>query len=135
MRFSSKQYRSLNEAINNVQDPQYYTTEEYTEILEDLVEALCEELDVDPYDLFEDVQTPARGRETRQQLKRLRNTANTKERLWSKTAPFSNSSVKAENELDAAADRVDNKVISNYKERRSKKVFGRGGKIVTRTKR
>ena len=110
MRFSSKQYRSLNEAINNVQDPQYYTTEEYTEILEDLVEALCEELDVDPNQLLEDYQTPERAAQTDRLRMRTRKAAQSAARKYEQA-----------------------KSLAQY-EKESPKTYGSKGRVVKPTK-
>ena len=129
MRFSSKQYRSLNEAINNVQDPQYYTTEEYTEILEDLVEALCEELELDPNQLLEDFQTPEREQETAGELRRAQGNARRKAKAWH---PNTNKSYEQEREFDHSVDKLTSKVSQVAKERRSRKVFGKGGKTVAK---
>ena len=56
-RFNNKTYRSLNESISQVQNPQAALNEalEYNAALEAVLLSLCEELDLDPRDLMEGV--------------------------------------------------------------------------------
>ena len=58
-------FRSLNEAIESVTNPQpEFTQEEYIELLESALESIAEELECDVDDLVEDMaQTPQRTRQ------------------------------------------------------------------------
>jgi hypothetical protein len=73
-RFDNDTYRSLNESIAHVQNPQAALNEalEYAAALEAALLSLCEELEIDPQDLMEDIQTPARERELNNQIRRTR---------------------------------------------------------------
>ncbi len=75
-RFDHDTYRSLNESIAHVQNPQAALNEalEYTALLEEVLLALCEELDIDPQALMEDIQTAEREREMRPLVKKARKT-------------------------------------------------------------
>ncbi len=66
-RFDHDNYRSLNESIAKVQNPQAALDEalEYASFLEGILDNLCEELDIDPQALMEDIQTAEREREMR----------------------------------------------------------------------
>jgi len=57
MRLNNDTYRSLNESINRVQNPQAALDEamEYTAALEEVLLSLCEELNIDPQTLVEGV--------------------------------------------------------------------------------
>jgi len=74
MRFNNDTHRSLNESINRVQNPQAALDEamKYTAALEAVLLSLCEELDIDPQALLEDVQTPEREREMRPLMRKAR---------------------------------------------------------------
>ena len=52
MRFDNTKYRSLNETITHMNEPQV-SMDEYTELLESVLLALCEELQLDPNELVE----------------------------------------------------------------------------------
>jgi hypothetical protein len=62
-RFNNNTYRSLNESIAHVQNPQAALNEalEYNAALEAVLLSLCEELDLDPRDLMEGVARTANG--------------------------------------------------------------------------
>lgn len=64
-RFTNDTFRSLNESIARVQNPQAALDEamEYTAILEEVILSLCEELDLDPQALVEDAVTAGRKSE------------------------------------------------------------------------
>ena len=64
-RFNTDAFRSLNESIARVQNPQAALDEamEYTSILESVILDLCEELELDPQALVEDVMTAGRERQ------------------------------------------------------------------------
>jgi hypothetical protein len=73
-RFDNDTYRSLNESIEQVQNPQAALNEalEYASALEEVLLSLCEELDLDPQALMEDIQTPEREREMRPLMRKAR---------------------------------------------------------------
>ena len=131
MRFNTTQFRSLNEAINNVQKNEDL---EYIELLEDALLFFCEELDIDPATLLEDLQTPARERETSDHLGSLHRRAKQKGDAFVRARPFSVASRKHENDFDAVSDELDNKIRDVKKERRSPILYGKGGKIVQKLK-
>ena len=56
-RFNTNTFRSLNESIARIQNPIAALDEamEYTAALEEILLALCEELDLDPNELMEDI--------------------------------------------------------------------------------
>jgi hypothetical protein len=69
-RFNTDTFRSLNESIARVQNPQAALAEamEYTAALEAVILALCEELELDPQALVEDVMTAGRKKEHEKKL-------------------------------------------------------------------
>ena len=54
MRFDNTKFRSLNETITHLNEPQV-AVDEYTELLESVLLALCDELELDPNELVEAV--------------------------------------------------------------------------------
>lgn len=52
MRFDNANFRSLNETISHIDEPQV-SVDEYTELLESVLLALCDELELDPNELME----------------------------------------------------------------------------------
>ena len=69
MRFNTDKFRSLNETISHIDQPQV-PADEYTELLESVLLALCAELELDPDVLLEDFQTPERAAEMKTKRKR-----------------------------------------------------------------
>ena len=69
-RFNTDTFRSLNESIARVQNPQAALAEamEYTAILEEVILSLCEELEIDPQALVEDIMTAERQKEHEKKL-------------------------------------------------------------------
>lgn len=65
MRFNQNTYRSLNESINEVQNPQVALDEarDYAALLEGVLADLCNEFDLDPDAVMEMAQTAARNKE------------------------------------------------------------------------
>lgn len=63
MRFNNANHRSLNESITKVQNPQVALDEalEYTAALESIILSICEELEIDPDELMEDVFSDAKS--------------------------------------------------------------------------
>ena len=54
MRFDNNKFRSLNETITHMNEPQV-AVDEYTELLESVLLALCEELELDPNELLTEI--------------------------------------------------------------------------------
>ena len=128
MRFDNNKFRSLNETISHIDEPQV-PVDEYTELLESVLLALCEELELDPNELLEDYQTPEREQETAGEMRRAQGNARRKAKAW---RPNTSKSYKQEGEFDRAVDKLTTKVSRVAKERRSRKVFGLGGKTVAK---
>jgi hypothetical protein len=108
MRTNNDTYRSLNESINAVQNPQAALAEamEYASALEAVILALCEELDLDPQAILEDLQTPERDYEMYSSIRKKKQAADVRK-------------LKAKD----AAEKAD-----------EENVYGKGGKVVdTRT--
>ena len=101
-RFNTNTFRSLNESIARIQNPQAALDEamEYTSILETVILDLCEALDLDPQALVEDVMTAGRAREH-------------------STAVHAAKTPAAKKAADAKAER----------ESSSNKIYGKGGKV------
>jgi hypothetical protein len=117
MRFNNANYRSLNESINQVQNPHAALNEarEYSAALEEILLALCEELEIDLDSLLEDLQTPEREQEMEKEGQRLRNKI-----ARSKTVRQAENIRKVHNKQQAKL----------FKEKRAKTVYGKGGKPV-----
>jgi hypothetical protein len=65
MRTDNDTYRSLNESINGVQNPQValHEAQEYASVLEAALDFVCEELEITPDELFEMAMTAGRVRQ------------------------------------------------------------------------
>jgi hypothetical protein len=94
--------------------------QEYTAALEAALLALCEELNLDPDALLEDVQTFERERETQGETKKL----------YDKRAAADNrtaAGAKAHRSIDA---KLRHRFKRDNKERVSKELYGKGGKVI-----
>jgi|694.fasta_scaffold00157_74 hypothetical protein len=119
-RFNTNAFRSLNESIARVQNPQAALDEamEYTALLEEVLLALCEELELDPNALLEDVQTYERSQETKKKSKKL----------WKNIEKATNSGNDQQHRRAVQAlDKHDKQV---RKEVGSKTLYAKGGKTV-----
>jgi len=116
-RFNTDAFRSLNESIAKVQNPQAALNEalDYTAALEEILLALCEELDLDPNELIEDIQTPERAAEMEKTGESLR---------------VKISRAKTRKQLDKADKAHNKQQAQDIKEKRAKTVYGKGGKPV-----
>ena len=149
-------FKSLNESILSVTNPQSKLVEEqrhieeYIELLEFALEAIAEELECDVEDLLEDIQTRDRQVQMKRKLKRSDNlvgkaNAEVNKRERAEDRAYSNLSAdddflkvaKTSDRADTARDnreRTDKTHSSlvnlNSRERKSKKLFGKGGKII-----
>jgi hypothetical protein len=117
MRTNHNTFRSLNESIARIQNPQAALDEamEYNELLETVLLALCEELELDPNALLEDVQTYERSQETEKKSKKLDKNI--------RKATNSQQHRRAVQAWDKHAKQV-------RKEVRSKTLYAKGGKTV-----
>jgi hypothetical protein len=122
-RFDHDTYRSLNESISHVQNPQAALNEalEYTAALEEVLLALCEELGLDPDALLEDVQTFERERETQAERKRLERERDAGRRQ--------NTAAGDKQERSASA-KIRHRDKLSDKEYFSKQLYGKGGKVI-----
>jgi len=123
MRFNTDKFRSLNETISHIDQPQV-PADEYTELLESVLLALCAELELDPDVLLEDFQTPERAAEMKTKRKRSQ-AAQLKlkaaERIRSRKANAKIDKAEYKSEADTAKDRT---------EKRSDSMYGKGGKVI-----
>jgi len=109
MRFDNSKFRSLNETITHMNEPQV-SVDEYTELLESVLLALCDELELDPNELLEDYQTPERADQTDRLRMRTRKAA------------------------EAAAKKYEQaKTLAQY-EKESPKTYGSKGRVVKASK-
>jgi len=137
MRFDNTNFRSLNESINYVQNPQWALDEalEYADTLESVILSICEELEIDPDELVEDVMTVSRERElSKKMADQGRKTQaaydrDEKERVAGKRKWGSNS--RAFWKQYARSARLGDRY---RKEGKSHKVYGKGGKVMKRVK-
>ena len=132
-RFNTNTFRSLNESIARIQNPQAALDEamEYTALLETVLLALCEELDLDPNKLFEDIQTPERAEEMG---KKERKAGADHDRKLQKAFD------RGENEGSPKIRKIDRDYakIANrdFKEKSDPdRLYGKGGKVVGKYKR
>jgi len=95
---------------------QVQEVEEYNRFLETVLIQLCEELDIDPQELVEDILTAGRDLEHKKKLKRS-------EKLMSLMVSAANK---------RAAEKYHKKNVDQYtKELQSKRTYGAGGKVLT----
>ena len=149
-------FKSLNSAIRSVTNPQSKLVEEqryieeYIELLEFALEAIAEELECDVEDLLEDIQTRERQVQMKRKLKRSDNlvgkaNAEVYKRQRAENSAYNNLSadsdfLKVARTSDRADKARDNRertdkthsslVNLNSREKKSKKLFGKGGKII-----
>ena len=150
-RLDNTKHLSLNESIAYVNSPQRELDEavEYAAALEDLLLALCEELEIDPDALVEDLQTPERAKEMRQKIRTARENkrearvaqsdyrhlADLGDRYGSVTSDGHRQDARNASRRLATADRQQKALSAqDAKEKASKKLYGRGGKVVSAAK-
>ena len=102
MKSKSDIYLSLNESINEVQNPQIALNEaqEYASVLEDALDFVCEQLEITPEELIEMAMTAGRATEHRKAIAGAKTKA---------------AAIKAQRQ--------------RIKERDTNKIYGRGGKV------
>jgi hypothetical protein len=91
--------------------------EDYTSVLEEALVALCEELDIDPQALVEDIMTSARQREHSKALGKMERKVD-----HYATGPS----------VARAWDKEQSRRAQAQREGKSKKLYGRGGKVLKR---
>ena len=123
-RFTTNTYRSLNESIARVQNPQAALDEamEYAALLEEVLLALCEELGLDPDALLEDVQTFERESESRAERKKLEKERDAGNRKWWTAAGRKKAGI--------ARGKITRIEKRDNKEHFSKQLYGKGGKVI-----
>lgn len=128
-RFTNTEYRSLNESISHVANPALALAEaeEYAALLEETLVALCEEMEIDPQELVEDIQTPARKRE----MDKKENAAIAKAAA---AQPSSYRRLAALAQYRSAKKKAVSVMQQNDAEAKSKKLYGVGGKVIATRK-
>lgn len=126
MRFNHDNYRSLNESINEVQNPQRALNEaqDYAALLEGVLVDLCEEFDLDIDAVMEMAQSAARHRESVKQGNAAYNRLN-------KARPNIGTH-RGNKEYKQAGRDLDRVILKREREEKSNKVFGKGGKVLKR---
>ena len=134
MRFDNTKFRSLNETITHMNEPQV-EVDEYTELLESVLLALCEDLQLDPNELLEDFETPGRAAESKKAIKNLSRTRARRLKSWTKhPEPGSAGYYDAEDRFDKANSAKADRQNQQAAERASGDTYGKGGKIVKKGK-
>ena len=124
-------FRSLNESILSVTNPQpEFTQEEYIELLESALESIAEELECDVEDLLEDVQTPQRKAEGEKDIKNLKGTYKRRIKKAARTPLNSKASDDAMTRANDTLTDLSNRTAKNDTERKSTKLYGHRGKII-----
>lgn len=128
MRFNSTNHLSLNKSIAKVQNPHQTLDEalEYTAALESVILSVCEELDLDPDKLVEDVMTAARERELKKKI-----TAQGKktQAAYYHSPPSHHGQVRAAARFEKEYKKSKALGARYRKEGESHKVYGAGGKV------
>jgi len=122
-RFNTNTFRSLNESIARIQNPQATLDEamEYTALLETVLLALCEELELDPNTLLEDIQTFDRKSETYAEVRRLQR---------ERDAARRKNTAEGDKQERSASAKLRHRYKRNDKEHFSKELYAKGGKVV-----
>jgi hypothetical protein len=143
MKSNNTKFRSLNEAIQSVTNPQPKVSsslveeqkyiEEYIAMLETALESIAEELECSVEDLLEDVQTPQRKAEGEKDIKNLKRKAAEKMRIWVKVSDPHTHSPRAYEAGDRYSEANSAKAARQDKqsaEQASSDTYGKGGKII-----
>ena len=139
MRTNHNTFRSLNESIARIQNPLAALDEamEYTAALEAVILALCEELDLDPQALLEDLQTPEREHEMYSSIRAKKQAAGAHRLKAKDTSTPARKRAAGAHKLKAktaAADARKLKAQDAAEKADPENVHGKGGKVVdTRT--
>jgi hypothetical protein len=127
-RLTNDKHQSLNESISHVANPAaaLARAEEYAELLEDVITALCEEMEIDPQELVEDIQTPERAAEMEKKGKKEETTrlAKLKATHWADD--------RGRDKINRDYSKVANR---DWKEKQDPdRLYGKGGRVVGRYK-
>ena len=135
MKSNNTKFRSLNEAIQSVTNPQpELTQQEYIELLEFALESIAEELECDVEDLLEDIQTPQRKAEGEKDIKKLKGAARKSLDNWAihRQSPHDRNHTsrgyKLQDKFVAVQKKLDDRTAIQKKEQKSKTRYGVGGK-------
>jgi hypothetical protein len=127
MRTNHNTYRSLNESINGVQNPQIalHEAQEYASVLETALEFVCEKLEITPDELLEMAQTAQRSKE----MNKKEDAAYIKHdsALERAFASGHGEGSKRIRKIDSDYQKLSNQ---NAREKSSKKLYGKGGKEI-----
>jgi hypothetical protein len=127
MRTNHDTYRSLNESINAVQNPQValHEAQEYASTLEAALEFVCEQMEITPDELLEMAQTAQRSK----QMNKKVDAAYIKHdnALEKAFAAGHGEGSKRIRKIDSDYHKLDNQ---NAREKSSKKLYGKGGKEI-----
>jgi hypothetical protein len=138
-RFSNSNFRSLNESIQNLNSTNRITElEQYVDMLESVIISIAEQMECDTEELVEMAVTAGRGREHEAKINRAETKAyrfmnpDNRKGLFGKDGKAkSPAALKKGKELEKG----EKTARSDYdKEVKSKKLFDKGGKVVTKGK-
>jgi hypothetical protein len=109
--------------MENLQE-QLEAMEDYTSVLEEALVALCAELEIDPVELVEDIQTAARKREmdSKENAAVAKAAAAHRKMIYPDTA--------AQTRYRSAKKKAVSVMQQNDAEAKSKKLYGVGGKVI-----
>lgn len=130
-RLTNTKHVSLNESIAYINSPQRELDEahDYALALEEVILALCEELELDPQALVEDIMTTAREKELRGKIAKSGRAA---DREWNKMKRHvPGKEPRAFKRAYAKSQALGRQY---EKEGESHKVYGKGGKVLKRVK-
>ncbi len=130
-------YRSLNEAIESVTNPQpknealtSLQEQEYIAMLESALESIAEAMECSVEDLLEDVQTPQRKAEGEKDIKNLKGTYKRRIKKAARTPLNSKASDDAMTRANDTLTDLSNRTAKNDTERKSTELYGHRGKII-----
>ena len=126
-------FRSLNEAIESVTNPQPELTQnEYIELLESALISIAEELECDVDDLVEMAQTPQRKRQLIAKIHKAESQQSYNSPSDARSMRSTKSGAKQLDRAKKADKDVKRGVNLFNKEVGSKKLYGRGGRVLKR---
>lgn len=137
MRFNNTNHRSLNESIARVQNPQVALDEalEYTAALEAVILSICEELEIDPDALIEDLMTTGRQREMERKIRQQGKRTSAAVKKAEAALPGGKKARSATSRRFQKEFEKSQALGKQYdKEAKSHKIYGKGGKVLKRIK-
>jgi hypothetical protein len=132
MRTDNDTYRSLNESINAVQNPQValHEAQEYASVLEEALQFVCEELEITPDELMEMAMTAAREKELRGAMSAQ---SQRRQKAYKAMHADGATNIKKKEKAFRRERDADLKLTQRYgTEGMSKRLYGKGGKVVKR---